>query len=119
MPLTHIGRVCPVATDVHGYKVEAGGRISLTWAAANRDPEVFKNPDEVDLDRKPNPHIAFGFGHHNCLGAHHARAIMRSFLSQISQLVDTIEVLEEVPSMEIEKDYTRQIGYDKLRVRFN
>ena len=38
MPLTHIGRVCPVKTQVGEHEVEAGGRISLTWAAANRDP---------------------------------------------------------------------------------
>lgn len=117
IPLTHIGRVCPVKTNVQGYEVEAGGRISLTWAAANRDPENFPNPDEVDLERKPNPHVAFGFGHHNCLGAHHARAIMRSFLAQFPQLVSKIEIVEEKPCMEVEKDYTRQIGFDHLVVK--
>ena len=116
MPLTHLARVCPVKTDVHGYEVEAGGRISLTWAAANRDPEVFENPDEVNLERKPNPHIAFGFGHHNCLGAHHARAIMRSFLEQFPKLVSKVTVVENEPCMEVEKDYTRQIGFNKLVV---
>lgn len=116
IPLTHIGRVCPVRTDMHGYEVEPNGRISLTWAAANRDPEVFENPNEVDLERKPNPHIAFGFGHHNCLGAHHARAIMRSFLKQFPELVYEVKVLQEVPCMEVEKDYTRKIGFNKLVV---
>lgn len=116
IPLTHIGRVCPAATDVQGFEVQPGGRISLTWAAANRDPEVFENPNEVNLERKPNPHVAFGFGHHNCLGAHHARAIMRSFLTQFTSMVSEIKVLEEVPAMEVEKDYTRQIGFNKLVV---
>jgi len=114
IPLTHIGRVCPAKTDVHGYEVEAKGRISLTRAAANRDPEVFENPNAVNLERKPNPHIAFGFGHHNCLGAHHARAIMRSFLSLFPKLVAGVTVLEEEPCMEVEKDYYRQIGFNKL-----
>lgn len=116
IPLTHIGRMCPAATDVQGHPVEPGGRISLTWAAANRDPEVFENPNEVNLERKPNPHVAFGFGHHNCLGAHHARAIMRSFLIQFTSMVSSVKVVEEVPSMEVEKDYSRQIGFDKLVV---
>jgi len=116
IPLTHIGRVCPARTDVQGFEVEPQGRISLTWAAANRDPEVFSNPNDVDLERKPNPHVAFGFGHHNCLGAHHARAIMRSFLVQFPRMVSKVEVLEEVPCMEVEKDYTRQIGFNKLIV---
>lgn len=114
IPLTHIGRVCPAQTDVQGFEVQPGGRISLAWAAANRDPEVFENPDEVNLERKPNPHVAFGFGHHNCLGAHHARAIMRSFLVQFPGMVSKVEVLEEEPCMEVEKDYTRQIGFNKL-----
>jgi cytochrome P450 len=116
IPLTHIGRVCPAKTDVQGFEVEAGGRISLTWAAANRDPEIFENPNEVDLERKPNPHVAFGFGHHNCLGAHHARAIMRSFLDQFPKLVSAVQVVSEDPCMESEKDYTRQIGFNHLVV---
>ncbi len=116
IPLTHIGRVCPAKTDVQGFEVQPAGRISLTWAAANRDPEVFENPDEVNLERKPNPHVAFGFGNHNCLGAHHARAIMRSFLVQFPRMVSMVEVLEEEPCMEVEKDYTRQIGFNKLVV---
>jgi cytochrome P450 len=116
IPLTHIGRVCPVKTDVHGFEVEAGGRISLTWAAANRDPEAFENPNEVNLERKPNPHVAFGFGHHNCLGAHHARAIMRSFLTHFPRMVSRVKVLKEEPCMEVEKDYSRQIGFNKLVV---
>jgi cytochrome P450 len=77
-PLTHIGRVCPVPTDVLGKAVPAGGRISLCWAAANRDPAAFAAPDEVRLDRKPNPHLAFGFGAHLCLGAATSRAPPRS-----------------------------------------
>ena len=58
----------------------AGGRVSLCWSSANRDEEVFDAPEEVRLDRKPNPHIAFGFRAHLCLGALHMRVIMRQFL---------------------------------------
>ncbi|MEQ1843036.1 MAG: cytochrome P450, partial [Verrucomicrobiales bacterium] len=68
MPLTHIGRVCPVETGVHGVTVPADGRVSLGWASANFDETVFDAPEEVRLDRKPNPHISFGFGTHLCLG---------------------------------------------------
>ncbi len=83
MPLTHIGRVCPVDTDVHGASVKAGGRVSLGWAAANFDETVFEAPQEVRLDRKPNPHLSFGFGPHLCLGAPHARLIVRSLLQAL------------------------------------
>ena len=77
MPLTHIGRVCPHETDVKGEQVLTNGRVSLGWAAANFDESVFDEPETVKLDRKPNPHLSFGFGTHLCLGAPHARLILR------------------------------------------
>lgn len=119
IPLTHIGRVCPVKTDVHGHEVEPGGRVSLCWSSANRDPEVFKDPNEVRLDRKPNPHIAFGFGIHNCLGQHHARAIMRSIVQKLSESVASIEVTDQTELVEHEEDYSRKVGYEMLRAKFN
>jgi cytochrome P450 len=116
-PLTHIGRVCPVATDVHGINVPADGRISLGWASANRDPEAFPAPDEVRLDRKPNPHIAFGAGDHFCLGAFHARLIIRELIKQLSKYVRKISIIEEKPNIETTADFQRQIGYERLVVK--
>jgi cytochrome P450 len=118
IPLTHIGRVCPVATDVHGHTVEAGGRVSLCWSSANRDPGAFEEPNEVRLDRKPNPHIAFGFGIHNCLGQHHARAIMRGLIQKLSERVASIEITHRTELLEREANYTRKVGYEVLQARF-
>lgn len=117
MPLTHIGRVCPVETDVHGVKVPAGGRVSLGWAAANFDETVFDAPQEIRLDRKPNPHISFGFGTHLCLGAPHARLIVRSLLEALIERVAKIEVIEAKPHVEREAEYERTNGYDSLTVK--
>ncbi|PAW78704.1 MAG: cytochrome [Pedosphaera sp. Tous-C6FEB] len=117
MPLTHIGRVCPVETDVHGVKVPAGGRVSLGWAAANFDETVFDAPQEIRLDRKPNPHISFGFGTHLCLGAPHARLIVRSLLEALIERVAKIEVLAAHPHVEREAEYERTNGYDSLTVK--
>ena len=116
MPLTHIGRVCPVETDVHGVPVEAKGRVSLCWASANLDEAVFDGPEEVRLDRKPNPHLAFGFGTHLCLGAAHARLIVRSLLQALTARVATISVLQAVEHLETEASYQRSNGYDSLTV---
>lgn len=115
-PLTHIGRVCPVATEVHGISIPADGRVSLGWASANRDPEAFPSPDEVRLDRKPNPHIAFGAGNHFCLGAFHARLIIRELIKQLAQSVRNIMILEETPNIEKTADFERRIGYERLVV---
>ncbi len=118
MPLTHIGRVCPVDTDVHGVTVKAGDRASLGWASANFDETVFESPEEVRLDRKPNPHISFGFGTHLCLGAPHARLIVRSLLQALVDRVAKITVLEAREHVEKEARSERSIGYDSLTVRF-
>ncbi len=119
IPLTHIGRVCPVKTDVFGFEVPPQGRVSLCWSSANRDPEVFEKPNEVRLDRKPNPHVAFGFGAHLCLGAHHSRAIVRGLILKLAERVSHIEILETVELIENEPDYIRKIGYEILRVKFS
>lgn len=118
MPLTHIGRVCSHQTDVHGHAVEPGGRVSLTWSAANLDPEVFEAPCEIRLERKPNPHIAFGFGNHSCLGAHHARAIVRALIRIVSTRVGRIDILETKELVEHEATYSRMVGYEYLLARF-
>ena len=116
-PLTHIGRVCPVETQVEGMTVPAGGRVSLCWASANQDEAVFENPSEVRLDRKPNPHMAFGFGAHLCLGAAHARLLVRTLLQKCIDRVSQITVLSAQERVEREQAYQRVMGYESLVVR--
>lgn len=117
MPLTHIGRVCPVETVVHGVTVPADGRVSLGWASANFDETVFDAPEQVRLDRKPNPHISFGFGAHLCLGAPHARLIVRSLLEALTARVGRITVLEAKKHVENEACYQRSNGYESLTLQ--
>jgi cytochrome P450 len=119
MPLTHIGRVCPVNSDVHGEPVKAGGRVSLGWAAANFDEHVFESPQEIRLDRKPNPHLSFGFGEHLCLGAAHARLIVRTLLQTLVHQVEKITILEAKPHIEHEVRYQRANGFETLTVRLS
>ena len=118
MPLTHIGRVCPVATSVHGEPVAPGGRVSLGWASANRDESVFPQADEFKIDRKPNPHLSFGFGEHLCLGAPHARLIVRTLLQKCVELLDGIEIVSAEERTETEHDYERKLGYESLVLKF-
>ena len=117
-PLTHIGRVCPVETNVHGVTVKPAGRVSLCWASANRDEAAFDAPDEVRLDRKPNPHLAFGFGAHLCIGAAHARLILRTLLQKCTELVGGINIIHAEERVEREAAYERVLGYESLTVKF-
>ena len=119
MPLTHIGRVCPVATSVHGEQVPEGGRVSLGWASANRDESVFPQADEFKIDRKPNPHLSFGFGEHLCLGAPHARLIVRTLLQKCVELVGSMEIVSAEERTETEHDYERKLGYESLVLKFH
>lgn len=119
MPLTHIGRVCPVDTDVHGMQVKAGERATLCWASANLDEEVFEAADEIRLDRKPNPHVSFGFGAHLCLGAAHARTVMRVLLGVLCRRVNRIELISKRDRVEHTPAYDRPLGYESLVVRMH
>jgi len=55
--------------ELHGVHVPRGAELALQFASANRDPTGFEQPDELVLDRRPNPHVSFGAGIHYCLGA--------------------------------------------------
>jgi len=115
MPLTQIGRVCPEGAEVLGQSVAPGERIGLCWASANRDESVFESAHEVILDRRPNPHVSFGFRDHLCQGAAHARLVIRSMLEAFCNREIAIEMIEGVPHVEQAKEFTRAVGYDQLK----
>jgi cytochrome P450 len=117
-PVTHIGRVCPAKTEIHEVSVEPGSLVSLCFASANYDETVFSAPEEVRLDRKPNPHVAFGFGPHLCLGAAHARLVVRSLLKCLCEQVGEIVTIDAQEKIEREARYNRSLAYESLSVRF-
>ena len=116
-PLTHIGRVCPSATQVGPVAVPAGGRVSLCWASANQDDRVFDDPATIRLDRAPNPHLGFGSGIHTCLGSAQARTILRSLIEQLARHTSAITVLTETRQYESYAGQQRWVGYESLVVR--
>lgn len=118
-PLTQMGRVVTEDTHVCEHAAKANTRVSLCWASANRDEKVFENPNEIILDRKVNPHVGFGFSHHNCLGATHARQIMRILLKTLSEKIQSIEILDYKENIENLDEFKRKVGYDSIQVKFN
>ena len=72
-PVQMVQRVVLEDVDIRGTTVPAGNQMVLLLGAANRDPDVFHEPERLDLSRDPNPHLAFSSGIHACLGASLAR----------------------------------------------
>lgn len=118
-PLTQLGRISVEDTQVCEHAIKTGERISLCWASANRDSSVFEQPNEIHLDRKINPHLSFGFGIHQCLGATHARQILRTLLAALTTKVKSIEILDAEENIERMDQYKRKVGFHKLSVKFH
>ena len=77
-----------------GKSVRAGDRLFLMINAANRDPAMFPDPDRLDLDRDPNPHIAFGYGPHYCVGAPLARLEGQIAFRRLLERLDDLRITE-------------------------
>ena len=75
-PVT-MARYVAEETQYAGCPMHEGNKVLMNFPAANRDPRVFENPDDVILDRAKNPHIAFGVGIHRCAGSNLARMEMK------------------------------------------
>ena len=116
-PVTHLARVATTEIRMPGKHVHPGDLVALCFASANYDANVFDCPDETRLDRKPNPHVAFGFGPHLCLGAAHARLVVRTLHKGLCERVRAIEIIEAREKLEKETSYQRSLAYDRLHVR--
>lgn len=82
-PLQLFARTVTTDTRIGEHPLEAGERIMLNLASANRDPAVFADPESFDPGRRRNPHVAFGGGLHTCQGQHLARAELRIALETL------------------------------------
>ncbi|MFB0986839.1 MAG: cytochrome P450, partial [Phycisphaerales bacterium] len=78
-------RVATADVEIGGGLVPEGDWVRLALVAANHDPEVFEDPDRIDLARHPNPHVAFGGGLHVCVAAAVARAELQSSLACLAR----------------------------------
>ena len=67
----------------------------LLYPSANRDEDVFTDPFRFDITRHPNPHLAFGFGTHVCLGSNIARHSLKVLFIEMSRRMKNLQVIEE------------------------
>ncbi|WP_220139882.1 cytochrome P450 [Nocardia huaxiensis] len=101
-PLHYFRRTATADTEIRGTTIKAGDKVAMWYTSANRDEEVFADPQRFDIRRNPNPHLSFGLAQHYCLGVHLARLEGRVFFE---------ELLRRFPDIE-------QIG-DARRIRSN
>jgi cytochrome P450 family 142 subfamily A polypeptide 1 len=100
--VTPIHNMCRVATEdysINGKIIRKGQQVVLMYSSANRDLEKFAKPEELDVTRQPNHHIAFGFGTHFCLGASLARLEIKLFYEQLIDRVESFYLAGEPVEM--------------------
>ena len=91
-PGRHIVRTATEDTELGGQTIRQGEAVALFFNSANRDEAVFANADQFRIDRRPNPHLAFGLGRHHCIGAHMARLEMRALLKALLPRLEQVEL---------------------------
>lgn len=87
-----LSRIALEDVEIRGVRIRAGDAVYVSYLAANRDPEVFPDPEEIDFSRCPNPHVSFGFGPHYCPGGQLARL-------ESELLVDAL--LDRIPGLKL------------------
>lgn len=91
-PTLYNRRTATSDTSVGGVPIRAGDKVTLWWASANVDEDVFPDPFRFDVRRDPNPHLAFGYRSHFCVGAGLARLEIRILLEELLDRVASVEL---------------------------
>ncbi|MDQ0243628.1 pimeloyl-[acyl-carrier protein] synthase [Bacillus fengqiuensis] len=95
--------------EIGGKFIRKGHQVYILLGAANRDPEHFSNPDQLDITRTPNQHLAFGAGAHFCLGAS---------LARLEAQIAINALLQRIPNLQLEADileWRRLVGFRALK----
>lgn len=82
-PIKNMARTVTLDVELHGQTLREGDQVIFMYPSANRDAAVFTDPDRLDVRRYPNPHLAFGFGPHFCMGASLARLELQVMFSEL------------------------------------
>ena len=99
-PVKQFMRTATSEQVVGGATIPEGGAVLMSFPSANRDEDVFTDPERFDVARDPNRHIAFGFGAHYCLGTHLARLETRAFYNELIPRLEHAELAGEPEFMQ-------------------
>ncbi|MGH7896592.1 MAG: cytochrome P450 [Candidatus Binatia bacterium] len=100
--------------ELRGQKIRAGDKVVMWYPSANRDEEVFADPERFDIGRSPNDHLAFGIGEHFCLGANLARLELRILFAEIARRLRAPELAG--PVRRLRSNFIN--GVKEMRIRF-
>jgi cytochrome P450 len=101
---TATARVATADVEIGGTLIRAGEGVLGLGYAANRDPQAFDNPDELDIERGARHHVAFGFGAHQCLGQNLARMELQIVFDTLFKRVPTLKVAAAIDDLPFKND---------------
>jgi cytochrome P450 len=93
-PVQGLGRTVVSDTELGGCPLKPGDRVMLMWASGNRQESVFRDPDVLDFDRRPNPHLGFGHGPHKCVGLNFGKLMLRVALEEFVRRYGPFELAD-------------------------
>jgi cytochrome P450 family 142 subfamily A polypeptide 1 len=96
-PIKNMARTVTRDVEMRGQQLREGDQVMLFYPSANRDASVFADPDRLDVTRTPNPHLAFGFGPHFCLGASLARLELKVMFTELMRRLPDLELASADP----------------------
>ncbi len=114
-PVLNFARTATQDADVRGKKIRKGEKVLLCYPSANRDEDIFEEPDRFIADRRNNPHVGFGIGNHFCLGANLARMEIRVVLEEVLSRISDLEYTDGPPKLHLS---TLVRGFTSMPVRF-
>lgn len=96
-PLVANRRTTTREVEIQGRTIPRGENLTLIWIAANRDPRIFNDPEDINLERRTDAGLVWGQGIHVCLGAPLARIEMRVVLEEVLSRTKCIELVGPAP----------------------
>ena len=115
-PIKNMARTVTRDLEMRGQQLREGDQVMLFYPSANRDASVFADPDRLDVTRDPNPHLAFGFGPHFCMGASLARLELKVMFTELLRRLPDLEL---VPGADLHYRASNFIsGPETMPVRF-
>lgn len=117
-PIKNMNRTATRDTELRGQKIREGDRMLLLYPSGNRDEAVFEAPDHLDVERNPNPHVAFGgYGTHHCLGASLARLELRIMFEELNRRMPDLRLASDEGLPVRPSNFI--VGLESMPVRFS